>query len=383
MKNDDHRMSSHKPASKERSKRMNPNYKRFLYFVNLLVMSAVTIAALAASIYMLGKQLSAEEENALLQARLDAIQGEDKSLYTAEEVEREIEEAREEGAEAERSQILLQIQSDMASGNSTASMLRKLFSDDLVVVSGGKYYFYPIDDELGRNTYSSEDFALGEDGRLSYTGSGQVHLQTGMDVSSASGDIDWETVSEDDITFVMVDAGGRLTADSDEGDAGDLAEDEMFTENITGAAAAGLGTGAFWNLGATSEDEALEEADVLLELLSDVKSSITLPVAVCVNVPAETDRTSGQGRADWTGYVTIVCEALEEAGYQPMIYGNLASFVMMLDLEELEPYGWSRWISNTGASLYFPYEFSLWEYSTSGAVQGVSTEVTLNAYFAS
>ena len=95
-----------------------------------------------------------------------------------------------------------------------------------------------------------------------------------------------------------------------------------------------------------------------------------------MNVPAETDRTAGQSRADWTGYVLSFCESLEEAGYQPMIYGNLASFVMMLNMEDLEKY--DKWISNPGAGLYFPYQFSMWQYSTSGTVHGISTEVGLD-----
>ena len=69
-------------------------------------------------------------------------------------------------------------------------------------------------------------------------------------------------------------------------------------------------------------------------------------------------------------------ESLEEAGYQPMIYGNLASFVMMLNMEDLEKY--DKWISNPGAGLYFPYQFSMWQYSTSGIVHGISTEVGLD-----
>ena len=59
-----------------------------------------------------------------------------------------------------------------------------------------------------------------------------------------------------------------------------------------------------------------------------------------------------------------------------MIYGNLASFVMMLNIENLEKY--DKWISNTGASLYFPYRFSMWQYSSAGTVHGISTEVGLD-----
>ena len=364
--------------AEKKGKKTNPNRRHRLYLMNVIMLCLVTLASLAGAFYSLSIRMEAQEEMASLQAELDSIVGDNKTLYTAEEVAAAEEEAREEGAQEERSQILMQIQSDMQSGGSTASMLRSLFSDDIVVVSGGKYYFYPVDDSLAKNTYGSEDFALTEDGRLYYSGSDAVRVQNGIDISAVDGEVDWSAVSEDDITFVMVDAGERLAADSEDGEAGDIVDDEMLAENISGASEAGLGVGVFWTLGAASAEEAEEEAQHYVELLEDSKAGISSYAAVRLNVPSDTDRTAGQGRDDWTEYITIFCRTLEDAGYAPLIYGNLASFVMMLNLDELEEYGWSRWLSNSGSSLYFPYEFTMWQYSTSGAVQGISTEVSLN-----
>lgn len=366
-------------SSDKKSKKMNPARKRRLYLMNIIGLCVVTLVSLAAAGYEILQLIETRSEVLALQEELDALAGEEKTLYTQEELDSALEEAREEGAETERGQILMQIQSDMQSGTSTAAMLRSLFPDDVVVVSGGKYYFYPVLEEVAANSYSSDDFSLTEDGRLSVSESGGIRVQNGIDVTEDVGEVDWGAVSEDDISFVMVRAGERLAADTTDAEAGELVTDLLLEENIRGASDAGLTVGVFWTLGAVSVEEAGEEADYLVELLSDSQSSITGYVAVRLSVPAETDRTAGQGRADWTEYVTVFCETLEEAGYTPMIYGNLASFVMSLDLEELEPNGWARWISNSGASLYFPYEFAMWQYSTEGTVQGISTEVSLNA----
>ena len=366
-------------SSDKKLKKMSPAGKHRLYLMNIIGLCVVTLVSLAGAVYVIVQLSDTRAQMLALQEELDALAGEEKSLYTQEELEAAEEAAREEGAETERGQILMQIQSDMQSGASTATMLRSLFSDDIVVVSGGKYYFYPVLEEIAANSYSSEDFSLTEDGRLCVTGSDDIRVQNGIDVTEDVGDIDWASVSEDDITFVMVRAGERLAADTGDAKAGDLVADSALEDHILGASEAGLGVGVFWTLGAVSAKEAAEEADYLVGLLSESQSMITGYVAVRLNVPAETDRTAGQGRADWTEYVTLFCETLEEAGYTPMIYGNLASFVMSLDLEELEAYGWARWISNSGASLYFPYEFAMWQYSTEGTVQGISTQVSLNA----
>ena len=348
----------------------------FWYMANIVLLCSVTLLALAGSVLFFLQTRNAVKEKNELADRLEAVEGDRKTLYTEDEVREKVEQAKSGAGEAERRKILMQIQSDMESGGSTASMLRGLFSNDLVVVSGGKYYFYPILHSVSKNAFQSADFSLSDDGRLQYTGKDKVTLQSGVEVSEKNGDIDWNLVSEDDIAFAMVCAGGRLTSDVDGKEAGSIVADEKLKDNVSGAYEAGLNAGVYYVLGAASEEEAEEEAERLIQHLEPVHSMLTYPVAVWVNVPAETDRTAGQSRADWTGYVLSFCESLEEAGYQPMIYGNLASFVMMLNLEDLEKY--SKWISNPGAGLYFPYQFSMWQYSTSGTVHGISTEVGLD-----
>lgn len=348
----------------------------FWYQANLILMCSVTLLSLAGALLFFVQSRNAIREKNQIANRLDAVEGDEKTLYTEEEVQEKIDQAKTSASAAQRHELLMQIQSDMESGGSTAAMLRKLFSDDIVVVNAGKYYFYPILKSVPANHFQSGDFALSDDGRLTYKGSSKVTLQSGINVSKENGEIDWDLVAEDDIAFAMVDAGGRLTADSGTDKAGDIIPDDRLGDNLDGALRAGLNAGVMYHLGAVSEEEAEEEAAQLIGALKPYQDRLSYPVAVCVSVPAETDRTAGQGKTEWTRYVLTFCEALEEAGYQPMIYGNLAAFVMMLDMDDLKRY--DKWIANTGASLYFPYEFSMWQYSVTGTVQGVSTEAGLD-----
>lgn len=358
---------------KER-KPFGPGNRQFLYLMNMIVLCCVTLLSLAASVVFLLRARSAVSESTSLQSELDAVKGSAKTLYTEDEVTSRENQAKEAGATAEKRKILMQIQSSMESGGSTASMLRSLFSEDIVVVNGGKYYFYPILNAVKRNSFQQDDFSLTDDGRLQYTGSGAVTIQSGINVSEENGDIDWKLVSEDDVSFAMICAGGRKSDDSGKSE---VFEDQNLEDNINGASEAGLHVGVYYILDLTNKDEVQEEAEGLVSCLNAYENKISYPVALWVNAPSEEDRQAHQSKADWTDYVISFCDVLEEAGYEPMIYGNLASFVMMLNIEDLEHY--DKWIANTGASLYFPYRFSMWQYSSAGTVHGISTEVGLDA----
>ncbi len=351
---------------------------QFLYQCNIIFLCTVTLLALAAAGFAFHQAGQATREKQELADELDLLKGSTKTLYTRSEVEKKEKTARAEGEEDARKDLLMQIQSAMESGGSTASMLRGLFSDDIVVVSGGKYYFYPILKGVERNSFQSEDFSLTDDGRLQYSGENKIHLQSGIDVSEKNGDINWSLVAEDDVAFAMICGGGR-TASERNGEEAVIKEDERLEDNIAGAAEAGLHVGVYYVLGETTEDEAKAAAEKLASRLESCQDKIDYPVAVWVNMPQE-DENAGVGKSTWTDCVAAFCDTIEAAGYEPLIYGNLASFVMNLNIDTLEGYG--KWIANTGAGLYFPYRFSMWQYSTTGTVQGIANEVGLDVSLA-
>lgn len=371
----DKKAKDRKARLKEQKDRkpFGPGNRQFLYLMNMIVLCCVTLLSLAAAGIFLLRARDAAAQSTSLQSELDAVKGSAKTLYTEDEVSARESQARDDGATAEKRKILMQIQSSMESGGSTASMLRSLFSEDIVVVNGGKYYFYPILNAVKRNSFQQDDFSLTDDGRLQYIGSDKVTLQSGVNVSEENGDIDWQLVSEDDVSFAMICAGGR---ESDDSGKSRVFEDQNLEDNINGASEAGLHVGVYYILDLSEKDEVQEEAEELVQRLDAYQSKISYPIALWVNAPSEEDRHAHQSKADWTDYVISFCDVLEDAGYEPMIYGNLASFVMMLNIENLEQY--DKWIANTGASLYFPYRFSMWQYSSVGTVHGISTEVGLD-----
>ena len=282
----------------------------------------------------------------------------------------QIEKIRYGASQAERNRLLLEIQSSFESGNSTISMLRNLFPGDLVVMWEGRYYFYPVDRNLQTNPFSETDFAQGENGGMDYIGENAgVSVNRGVDVSALNGEIDWAKVAEEQIAFAMIRAAVRNTD-------GELAQDERFQENMSGAKSVGLRIGCYVDLDADSEKAAEEIADFVLSNLSMSQQEMGAPVAVRVQIPDHTSSLSGQTREEWTQGVRAFCAKIKKAGYEPVIYANTAAFHMLLNMAELEEY--DKWIADYGDYLYFPYKFKCWQYSLKGTVNGIEGDVALD-----
>ncbi len=340
---------------KREPEKSNPNHKRVFYFLNILFLCVITVASLVMAV--------------ILFVRLERLKSEKKvegTVYT----DGQIEKIRFEAKHSERNRLLLDIQSSFESGNSTISMLRDLYPDDLVVMWEGRYYFYPVNKKLQMNPFSGMDFTLGEKGNMEYTGANEfVKVSRGIDVSSLNGEINWDRVAEEQIAFTMNRAAVR-NAD------GELETDERFAENMSGAKSVGIRTGCYVDLDVDSEKAAEEIADFVISNLGMSQQEMGAPVAVRVQIPDHSSSLSGQTREGWTQSVRAFCARIEKAGYDPVIYANTAAFNMLLNMSELEEY--DKWIADYGDYLYFPYKFRCWQYSIKGTVDGIEGDVALD-----
>lgn len=355
---------------KRHGKEKNPNREHSVYLVNIILLCLVTLTALGACVFLLMRSRARDQRISNLNAQLEALQGDSKTLYTEDELDSEVSSAEQAATAKERSRLLLQIQSSLESGNTTTSMLRSLFADDLVVVNDGKYYFFPVHESLRQSVVSDGDFTYDSTGALQYTGSdADLEVHRGVDVSAGNGTIDWEAVSNDGISFAMIRAG---YADSD----GNPADDSALKTNMQGARANGIGLGAYFVMNAADEEEARTQASYLTESLSAWKSAIQYPVAVVISNSDGSSRMQDLDPGDITNNVIAFCDQVRADGYDPAIYGNLAAFTMRMDLTRLD--GYDKWISDLSSNVYFPYYYSLWQYSTSGQVQGIDGNVHLD-----
>lgn len=311
---------------------------------------------------------SGDAENDVTQAVSDAI------VYSQEELDERVAEAVM-SAQAQGSNAVLEaIREGLLDSNSPVQTLRPLYPDYIVAYYSGQYYFLPIDRELAQSQYHKENLSFLENGEAQYIVDGQVVSHKGIDVSAHQKVIDWNLVAQDGVEFAFIRVGYRGW-----GSEGKLVEDDYFVANIEGAQAAGIKVGVYFYSQAITEEEALEEANFVLERVAPYQ--LDCPVVIDVEKNGNDNaRMNNISLEDCTKHVVLFCQTVENAGYKPMIYHNLQWAVQKLDPSPLDQYG--RWFATYGTDdPYYPYEYKVWQYSATGRVQGINGNVDMNISF--
>lgn len=351
--------------------------KRPKYFLIYTVVIIVLLTGLIGSLLMI-LSLSSEKDklneelidaNTEVQSMKDTLA----NAYTKSQVEEMVTSASSNASLAEEKKIKGYIKDTMSTkeGN-TAELLRSLFPEYVVYKGADGYTFGEIDKSIPANPYSNSDLVKNEDGQMTYIPNGEAHYLTGIDVSQHQGNINWEKVSEAGIDYAFIRVGIRGYG------SGKLVLDEQFENNIKGALENGIEVGVYFFSQATTEEEIKEELDFVLEAIAPYK--ITYPVAIDIEkIEDSSARGNLISREDRTHYADIFCKGIEDAGYTPMIYGNLFSLFSMLDMSRL--YQYDTWFAFYDKYLYYPYTVHTWQYTDSLTVPGISNKVDGNITF--
>ena len=235
----------------------------------------------------------------------------------------------------------------------------------------GSTEWVTIDTSREKNNYDFTKF-VSNDGKLKYMNDGKATSFLGIDVSRYQKDIDFVQVKNAGVQFVMIRVGARGYQ------TGQISLDEYFAQNITGAVNAGLDVGVYFYSQAVNEAEALEEANMVIEACKDYK--LTYPVAFDMEfVDNDVSRIDTLSKDDRTLIAATFLNRIVEAGYKPMIYGNKEWLVKRVDLKKL-PIA-SVWLADEEEQPDYPYQFSMWQYSTVGSILGVTGAVDMDICF--
>lgn len=332
----------------------------------LLAMLVVVVAAL-----LIYDKIRSKEE------ALQAVANPEVITYSEEEVEQMVTEAvmaaETESKKQATEDILLKLQNSLENGTTVVESLRPLYPDDIVVVSNGQFHFVPIRDDLRRHNLQQENLQVSENGELTYSENGEVISKKGIDVSRYQGNIDWEKVAAEGVEFAIIRVGIRGY-----GQEGNIVLDEKFAQNVKGATEAGIEVGVYFFAQAITEEEAHEEADVVLEAIEGY--NITYPVVYDVEKTGAKDGRMNQLSVEERTKITrIFIDRVKEAGYTPMIYANMEMWSVLLDMAQFEDI--DKWFAYYDTDLYFPYEYAIWQYSDRGKIDGVDGNVDLNISF--
>ncbi|MBR6791497.1 MAG: glycoside hydrolase family 25 protein, partial [Ruminococcus sp.] len=194
----------------------------------------------------------------------------------------------------------------------------------------------------------------------------------GIDISVHQGDIDWQKVKEAGVEFAMIRVGYRTYG------GGEVKFDDKFAENLKGAREADIETGVYFFSQATTVDEAIEEADAVLDAIAPYE--ITYPVVYDWEIIYDDSARTDDVPVDvLTDCCISFCERVRSAGYTPMIYQNKRTTLFKLDLPRLQDYDF--WLAEYGDEPTYYYDFDMWQYSCTGKVPGITGDVDLNISF--
>lgn len=189
------------------------------------------------------------------------------------------------------------------------------------------------------------------------------NTELGIDVSEWQGDIDYEAVREAGATFVMMRIGVKL--DSGE----DPTLDKKFLDNIKNAKEAGLKVGVYLYSKALSKEEAIDEANWVLDTLDG--ETLDLPIVFDWEI-----------WSNWNSYhlsfhdlnemPKAFIKTVEEEGYEGMLYGS------KFYLENFWDGTYDNvWLAHYASST--DYEgYMMWQFSNIGRIDGIYGDVDLN-----
>ena len=239
-----------------------------------------------------------------------------------------------------------------------------------------RYNNYWLDelDGVPRTPFSRAQFGKDDAGRVVYN---DGYFAQGIDVSGHKQAIDWEAVAGDGIDFAIIRAGNRFYGRYG---SGAVVSDSWFERNMEGAIAAGLDVGAYFFSNAITVEEAIEEADLLLSKLEPYREHVTYPV-VCdwEYLGGNDSRAYGVDARIITQCIAAFCERVAEAGYTPMLYFNKYCGYIKMDLSKLTQYDF--WYAEYSSYPTCIYDFQFWQYSSSGKVAGISSNVDMDLCF--
>lgn len=231
--------------------------------------------------------------------------------------------------------------------------------------------FQPVYADVPASELDASKFAADSKGYVFYQDE-NVRTKTGIDISEFQGEIDWAQVKEAGIDFAIIRAGYRSYG------GGIISMDTNFDVNMAGAAAAGIDVGVYFFSQAKTTDEAIEEADAVLDAIYGY--NITYPVVfdweMIFDDQARTDDVTVESLADCC---LAFCERVKSAGYVPMIYQNTHTASRKLDLPRVKDYDF--WLAEYSSSPSYYYKYDMWQYTSSGEVPGIEGRVDMNICF--
>lgn len=241
----------------------------------------------------------------------------------------------------------------------------------LIRTADGKEEWVLISPYLPKHEYDFTKLVC-QSNLMKYYEDGKQVSFVGTDISKYQDYVDFVKLKKAGIDFVMIRVGARGYG------SGQLVMDEYFTDNIKRATDAGLDVGVYFFSQAITAEEAVEEANMVLESIKDYK--ITYPVAYDMeHIENDTARIDNLTKTDKTTIALAFLDTIKNAGYKTIIYGNKEWLIKQLDMSKLTAY--DVWLSQEEDVPDYPYQFTMWQYTSRASIDGIAGYANLDISF--
>lgn len=194
----------------------------------------------------------------------------------------------------------------------------------------------------------------------------------GIDVSAHQGNIDWDKVKASGIEFAII----RICY-------GQNSVDVKAIRNIEECIRVGIPFGVYTYSYALNVNNAINEANLVIKTLAPYKDKIKFPVIIDME---DADKYKSKHGMPSNNVLVSICEKeclmFEEAGYYAAIYASKSWFDTKLNSSKLNRFDkWIAWWSSSASSKFDHNTYGLWQYTSSGKVNGISGNVDMNESF--
>ena len=193
------------------------------------------------------------------------------------------------------------------------------------------------------------------------------HGLKGIDVSTFQGDIDWEKVKNAGIDFAVIRCGFGSNIEK--------YDDAKWKRNADECTRLGIPFGAYLYSYAENTDEAESEAAHALRLLEGYE--LSLPVYLDL----EDNMVAGCSNEVIGQMADVFCTALQDAGYEVGVYANLNWWNNKLTSSVFDNPTWHKWIAQWSSECTYNGDYTMWQYTSSGSVDGISGNVDMDIWY--
>ena len=228
----------------------------------------------------------------------------------------------------------------------------------------GKSYYYDKNGKTvsGEQVIHGVKYNFGSDGQLMISG-------TGIDVSKYQGNINWAAASSA-ISFAVVRVGYRSIG------TGTLNIDPKGVQNIQGAKAHGITTGAYFYSTAQSEAQAVEEASLAIQQVQ-AAGGVSMPIFIDWEGNARTNAVDANTAA---AIINAFCTTVRNSGYRAGLYSDKNHLTHKINMGNVSG-GTVIWCAQYNTRCTYSGHYDMWQYTSKGSVPGINGNVDMNQSF--